>query len=138
IRQLVARSEAFMKVVAAEAALKHYLPLVEKVVTQSQARIFQAQTRHPDKILSLFEPHSVVIRKGKAHKPNEFGRLVRIDEVENGFVSNYACRHWKITWNCSVKHPDWLPLTEASGTASTRRPPSSWESSKWFYRLVAV
>jgi len=32
----------------------------------------------------------VVIRKGKAHKPNEFGRLVRIDEVENGLVSNYA------------------------------------------------
>jgi hypothetical protein len=30
-----------------------------------------------------------VIRKGKAHKPNEFGRLVRIDEVENGIVSGY-------------------------------------------------
>jgi IS5 family transposase len=87
---LVARHEAFFKVVAAEASLKHYLPLVEKVLTQSRARIFRAQTRHPDKILSLFEPHTVVIRKGKAHKPNEFGRLVRIDEVENGLVSNYA------------------------------------------------
>ena len=31
-----------------------------------------------------------VIRKGKAHKPNEFGRLVRIDEVENGIVRGYA------------------------------------------------
>jgi IS5 family transposase len=29
------------------------------------------------KVLSLFEPHTEVIRKGKAHKPNEFGRLVR-------------------------------------------------------------
>jgi IS5 family transposase len=38
----------------------------------------------------LFEPHTQVIRKGKAHKPNEFGRLVRIDEVENGIVSGYA------------------------------------------------
>jgi len=37
----------------------------------------------------LFEEHTVVIRKGKAHKPNEFGRLVRLDEVENGIVSNY-------------------------------------------------
>ena len=88
--RLVARKEAFRKVVAAEASLKDYLPLVEKVITQSRARILQAQTRHPDKILSLFEPHSVVIRKGKAHKPNEFGRLVRIDEVENGLVSNYT------------------------------------------------
>jgi hypothetical protein len=29
-----------------------------------------------------------VIRKGKDHKPNEFGRLVRIDEVENGIVES--------------------------------------------------
>ena len=40
-------------------------------------------------MLSLFEPHTQVIRKGKAHKPNELGRLVRIDEVENGIVSGY-------------------------------------------------
>jgi IS5 family transposase len=37
----------------------------------------------------LFEPHTQVIRKGKAQKPTEFGRLVRIDEVENGIVSGY-------------------------------------------------
>jgi IS5 family transposase len=30
-----------------------------------------------------------VICKGKAHKPTEFGRLVDIVEVENGFVSDY-------------------------------------------------
>ena len=88
--QLVARPEAFLQVLREEACLKHYLPLVEKVSAQSQARIVRGETRHPEKILSLFEPHSVVIRKGKAHKPNEFGRLVRIDEVENGLVSNYA------------------------------------------------
>jgi IS5 family transposase len=37
--QLVARQEAFLKVVAAEASLKHYLLLVQKVITQSRARI---------------------------------------------------------------------------------------------------
>ena len=105
---LVARGEAFLQVVGAETSLKHYLPLVEKVITQSQARIFQAQTRHPDKILSLFEPHSVVIRKGKAHKPNEFGRLVRIDEVENGFVSNYTVAPGNL---CDQQQ--WVPALEA-------------------------
>jgi transposase, IS5 family len=105
--QLVARHEAFLEVVAAEASLKHYLPLVEKVITQSRARIFQAQTRHSDKILSLFEPHSVVIRKGKAHKPNEFGRLVRIDEVENGLVSNYAVASGNL---CDQQQ--WMPALE--------------------------
>ena len=105
---LVARQEALFKVVAAEVSLKHYLPLVEKVITQSQARIFRAQTRHPDKILSLFEPHSVVIRKGKAHKPNEFGRLVRIDEVEKGLVSNYAVASGNL---CDQQQ--WVPALEA-------------------------
>jgi transposase, IS5 family len=106
--QLVARPEAFLKVVAAEASLKYYLPLVQKVISQSQARIFQAQTRHPDKILSLFEPHSVVIRKGKAHKPNEFGRLVRIDEVEKGLVSNYAVAPGNL---CDQQQ--WVPALQA-------------------------
>jgi IS5 family transposase len=41
------------------------------------------------KVLRLFEAHTEVIRKGKAHKPNEFVRLVRVDEVENGIVSGY-------------------------------------------------
>ena len=99
---------AFLKIVTAEASLKHYLPLVEKVITQSQVRIFQAQTRHPDKILSLFEPHSVVIRKGKAHKPNEFGRLVRIDEVEKGLVSNYAVARGNL---CDQQQ--WVPALQA-------------------------
>ena len=106
--RFVAQREACSKVVAAEASLKDYLPLVEKIITQSRARIFQAQTRHPDKILSLFEAHSVVIRKGKAHKPNEFGRLVRIDEVEQGLVSNYAVAPGNL---CDQQQ--WMPALEA-------------------------
>jgi transposase, IS5 family len=106
--RLVARQETFLQVVAAEASLKHYLPLVEKVIAQSRARIFQAQTRYPDKILSLFESHSVVIRKGKAHKPNEFGRLVRIDEVEKGLVSNYAVAPGNLG-----DQQQWIPALEA-------------------------
>jgi len=106
--QLVARPEALAKVLTAEAALKHYLPLVEKVISQSEARIFQADTRHPDKILSLFEPHSVVIRKGKAHRPNEFGRLIRIDEVENGLVSNYFVAPGNL---CDQQQ--WIPALQA-------------------------
>ena len=69
--------------------LRHFLPLVEKVITQTKNRVLGGDSHGEDKVLSLFEPHTEVIRKGKAHKPNEFGRLVRIDEVENGIVSGY-------------------------------------------------
>ena len=69
--------------------VRHYLPLVEQVIAQTTARVFGGDRHVPGKILSLFEPHTQVIRKGKAHKPNEFGRLVRLDEVEHGIVSGY-------------------------------------------------
>lgn len=87
--QLVAQGQMLMSVLQAEAQLRHFLPLTQTVIAQAKARIFEGQTHYPDKILSLFEEHTVVIRKGKAHKPNEFGRLVRLDEVENGIVSHY-------------------------------------------------
>jgi transposase, IS5 family len=69
--------------------LQRFLPLVEKVITQTRERVWGGNCHVQGKVLSLFEAHTQVIRKGKAHKPNEFGRLVRIDEVENGIVSGY-------------------------------------------------
>ena len=69
--------------------LRHFLPLVQNVIRQTKERVVKGNSHVEDKVLSLFEPHTEVIRKGKAHKPNEFGRLVRIDEVENGIVSGY-------------------------------------------------
>jgi IS5 family transposase len=59
------------------------------VIRQTRARICRGNNKYPDKLLSLFEPATCVIRKGKPHKPNEFGRLIDIVEVENGFVSDY-------------------------------------------------
>src|SRR3989441_784933 len=105
--KLVAQADQLITVLVAEAQLRHYLPLTQKVIAQTQARIVQGQTHYPDKILSLFEEHTVVIRKGKAHKPNEFGRLVRIDEVENGIVSNYD-----IAPNNMADQQQWKPALE--------------------------
>jgi hypothetical protein len=69
--------------------LRHFLPLVKKVIRPTKERVEGGNRHAEEKVLSLFEPHTEVIRKGKAHKPNEFGRLVRVDEVENGIVSGY-------------------------------------------------
>ena len=69
--------------------LRRFLPLVEKVMAQTRERLWKKNVHVVGKVLSLFEPHTQVIRKGKLHKPTEFGRLVRIDEVEHGIVSGY-------------------------------------------------
>src|SRR5438067_668732 len=53
-------------------------PLIQRVVDQTRARVLGGNTHVPGKILSLFERHTVTIRKGKIAKPNEFGNLVTI------------------------------------------------------------
>ena len=77
------------RVLAHAARIDHFVPLIKNVISQTKARVFKGDTHVVDKIVSLFEVHTQAIRKGKAHKPTEFGRLVQVDEVENGIVSNY-------------------------------------------------
>jgi IS5 family transposase len=74
-------------VLANESQLRHFMPLVQRVIAQTEERILRGNRHVTDKVLSLFEPHTRAIRKGKVHKPTEFGRLVRIDEAEGGIVS---------------------------------------------------
>jgi len=106
-QNLKAEAGNLLTVLVAEAQLRHYLPLVDKVIAQTQARIFQEETRHEGKILSLFEEHSAIIRKGKPDKPTEFGRLVRLDEVENGIISGYDIAEG----NLADQH-QWVPALE--------------------------
>jgi transposase, IS5 family len=69
--------------------LETMLPRVRQVIKQARARIFRGETRSEGKILSLFEPSTEVIRKGKAAKPNEFGKMVKLQEAENQIVIDY-------------------------------------------------
>lgn len=107
LQQLKVQAGNVLTVLTAEAQLRHYLPLVDQVITQTQARIFEEQTRSEGKILSLFEEHTAIIRKGKPDKPTEFGRLVRLDEVENGIVSGYA-----IAVGNPPDQQQWVPALE--------------------------
>jgi IS5 family transposase len=62
---------------------------VTQVMKQTRARIFRGNTRSEGKLLSLFEPSTEVIRKGKAGKPNEFGKMVKVQEAENQIITDY-------------------------------------------------
>jgi IS5 family transposase len=65
------------------------VPLVRQVIRQTRARIFRSDTRFEGKLFSLFEPSTEIIRKGKAAKPNEFGKMVKLQEAENQIVIDY-------------------------------------------------
>jgi len=62
---------------------------VRQIVKQTKARIFDGLTQLPGKIVSVFEPHTEIIRKGKASKPTEFGKMVQLQEAENQIITHY-------------------------------------------------
>jgi IS5 family transposase len=69
--------------------LKHFRQLTERVLEQTQARVIEGNTHFQDKLLSLFEEHTEAIRKGKAAKPTEFGKMVKIQEAEHQIITDY-------------------------------------------------
>jgi IS5 family transposase len=70
--------------------LATFIPRVQQVMRQTRARVFGGDTHVQNKLLSLFEPSTEVIRKGKANKPNEFGKLVKLQEAEHQIITNYV------------------------------------------------
>ena len=62
---------------------------VRRVVRQTKARVFAGLTQLPDKLFSLFEAHTEIVRKGRAGQPNEFGKVVGIQEAENQIITRY-------------------------------------------------
>jgi len=69
--------------------LRQLRPVVQRVVAQTRARLMGGDTHVPDKVLSIFEPHTTTVRKGKISKPNEFGNLVTIQESEHQIITAY-------------------------------------------------
>ena len=73
------------------ATLETFIPRVEQVLEQTTRRVLQGETvPATEKIVSLFEPETAIIRKGKIAQATEFGRVVWLDEVEGGLISRYA------------------------------------------------
>ncbi len=84
--------------------LRETVGLVRRVLAQTRARVLKGDIHYPDKVLSIFEPQTEAIRKGKATKPTEFGKLVKIQEAEAGLITDYAV--------CPTRVPDqelWVP-----------------------------
>lgn len=72
------------------ATLDRFIPRVEQVIQQTVRRVFQdEQVPAGEKIVSIFEPHTAIIRRDKVGHPVEYGHKVWLDEVDGGIVSDY-------------------------------------------------
>jgi len=85
--------------------LETFIPRAQQVVTQTIRRVLQ-QEKVPalEKIVSIFEPHSDIIQRNKAHKPTEYGHKVWLDEVDGGIVTR-----WDVLDGNPGDDRQWLP-----------------------------
>ena len=109
-QQLKKRSEPPAKCLAE--TLAHFVPLAQQVIQQATRRILQGQqVPASEKIVSLFEEHTNIIRRGKESCPVEYGHKVWLNEVEGGLVSHYRIlegnpsdeRQWKPSLKAHLK-----------------------------------
>jgi len=89
--------------------LETFIPRVEQVIEQTIRRVFQDEkVPAEEKIVSIFEPHTAIIRRGKAGKPVEYGRKIWLDEVEGGIVTR-----WKMLKGNPSDKDQWRPSLDA-------------------------
>ncbi len=71
-------------------AILYYIILTTQVCDNARRRVLQGETLAPeDKIFSIFEPHTELIKKGKQPNPVQFGHNVLIVEDAAGFIVDY-------------------------------------------------
>jgi IS5 family transposase len=80
-----ARAELLVEQIA------HYRELAERVIDQARRRVLEGQSvPNEEKLFSLFEPHTELLKRGKAGKEIEFGHMIQIQQVAQKFITHYA------------------------------------------------
>jgi hypothetical protein len=73
------------------ALLLYYITLTAKICDNARRRVLQGETlANEDKIFSIFEPHTELIKRGKQPNPIQFGHKVLVIEDAAGFVVDYS------------------------------------------------
>ena len=87
------RSVDLMTDIAINATRKqidHHCGLAERVIDQARRRVLDGeQVPNEQKIFSIFETHTDLIKRGKILKPVEFGHKVFIAESAQGLITQY-------------------------------------------------
>ena len=85
--------------------LDTFIPRAQQVVIQTVRRVLQ-QEKVPasEKIVSIFEAHTDIIRRNKAHKLTEYGHKIWLDEVDGGIVTR-----WDVLEGNPNDDQQWLP-----------------------------
>ena len=70
--------------------IRRHCALGDRVISQARRRVLQGeQVPTDDKLYSIFEPHTDLIKRGKVLKPVEFGHKVFLAESGHGLITQY-------------------------------------------------
>jgi len=58
------------------------------IVSAARRRFKGEKVPHEEKVFSLFEPHTELIKKGKKDKPMEFGHLIFLTQTREKFITD--------------------------------------------------
>jgi len=115
-KQLQKQSRQSAKRLAA--TLDTFIPRARQVIQQTTRRILRGeQVSASEKIVSLFEEHTDIIRRGKEARPVEYGHKVWLNEVDGGIVS-----HYRILDGNPSDEKQWKPSLKAH-IATFHQPP---------------
>jgi IS5 family transposase len=85
-----AASQADVALAAVALELKAYLPSMRKIVATARRAQLEGETvPASERVFSLFEPHTELIKRGKRQKPVEFGHKVLLCESPEKFITDY-------------------------------------------------
>ncbi len=70
--------------------IDHFAGLADRVIAQTRRRVLEGeQVPVHEKIFSIFEPHTDLLKRGKAQRPVEFGHKVFLAESGRGLITDY-------------------------------------------------
>jgi IS5 family transposase len=71
-------------------ALRGYLPAMQTVVANARrAAIAGEKVPARQRVFSLFEPHTELIKRGRREKPTEFGHMMLLSQTPEKFITDY-------------------------------------------------
>ena len=110
------------------AVLEKLIPRAEQVISQTVRRVIKDEkVPASEKIVSIFEPHSDIIRRNKARKPTEYGHKVWLDEVDGGIVTR-----WDVLDGNPSDEQQWLPSLDHH-IERFGKPPSQMSADRGVY-----
>ena len=108
--------------------IRHFCELAELVVDQTRRRVVEGETvPSQQKLYSIFEPHTDLIKRGKAQKPVEFGHKVFLAESAQGLITDYR------VLDGNPSDEDHVPASLEQHRQIFSRPPELYSGDRGFY-----